>query len=160
MDPSNGVSTTMIRLRELLTGNALVTVPPSATVFEASKLMVKEHVGAVLVVDEEGHPCGMFTERDLMSRVVVPGLDPHTAIVGDKMTKDLFCANPENRVGETALKMRKRHIRHLPIVENDLVIAMLSIRDLLYANLHESEEQVEALTTYIQGGVIVQPKED
>lgn len=144
--------TRMKLLREILTNSKLVTALPTVTTFEAAELMTKERVGAVLVVDEAGHPQGMFTERDLMTRVVVPGEDPKKTAVGRKMTTELFCANPEMSVDATAKEMRQRHIRHLPIVEDGKIVGMLSLRDLLSANLTESKGEVKALTSYIQGG--------
>ena len=122
-------------IQEILTNNALVTVLPTQTTFEAAELMASKRVGAVLVVSEDGQPLGMFTERDLMTRVVVPGLEPRHVSVGDKMTRDLFSASPDMHVDATASEMRKRHIRHLPVVEGGKVIGMLSFRDLLFAHL-------------------------
>jgi len=140
-------------LQDILSDAPLVTVAPATSTFDAAEKMVKERVGAVLVVDDAGHPQGIFTERDLMRRVVVPGKDPRETLVQDEMTTDLFCAEPSERIDETAREMRKRHIRHLPIVEDGKVIAMLSFRDLLSAHLSEAENEVEAITSYIQGGL-------
>jgi len=138
-------------LREILTGKPVVTVDQDADTLQAARLMAERHVGAVLVVDRAGRPTGMFTERDLMTRVVVQCLAPQDALVRDHMTSDLYVATPDQRIDRIASDMRTRHIRHLPVVEDGRVLGMLSFRDLLYAHLRLAEGELEALTQYIQG---------
>jgi CBS domain-containing protein len=108
-------------------------------------------VGAMLVLDAEDKLAGIFTERDLMVRVIVPGRDPAALRLDDVMTRDLFTAAPEDRVHDVAKKLQARHIRHVPIVAAGHVVGILSLRDLLAAHLEVKEREVHDLNAYIQG---------
>jgi len=136
---------------DLLNGGAVHTLPQTATALEAAVAMHQHRVGAILVTDAAGKPAGIFTERDLMVRVVVPGLPPDEVAIGDQMTSALFTVSPERSVSDAAQEMQARHIRHLPVVENEQVIGLLSLRDLLRELLQIKDGEVEALTAYIQG---------
>lgn len=140
----------MKTIRDILTGRRPVTLGPRATVLEAVEAMVREHVGAVLVV-EAGRVLGCFTERDLMTRVVIHGHDPRVVQLAAVMTEQLFTADPEQRINEIAREMQTRHIRHLPVVEKDVVIEVLSLRDLMREHLDLKRHEVQALTAYIKG---------
>lgn len=142
----------MKTIRELLSGKAPVALPGSTSVLEAARTMHAEGVGAMLVASPGKAPEGLFTERDLMIRVVVPGLDPATARLEEVMTRDIFTASPERRVNEVAREMQERHIRHLPVVEDGLCIGVLGLRDLLREHLNAKKDEVRDLTAYIQGG--------
>ncbi len=141
----------MKSIREILSGGPVIALPGSATALEAARKMVEAKVGALLVVDSRSAPLGIFTERDLMLRVVVALRDPHAVPLQEVMTKNLFIAFPEQRVNDVAREMQERHIRHLPVVERGVVIGMLSLRDLLRAHLSEEHQEVEVLRAYIQG---------
>ena len=141
----------MKTIRELITGRTPMTMEGSATALEAARRMKEEHVGAVLVVDDSQALCGVFTERDLMTRIVVAGLAPDEVRLEDVMTRELFTASPDQRVNEVAREMQSRHIRHLPVVEDGTTVAMLSLRDLLREHLDAKRNEVRALTAYIQG---------
>lgn len=141
----------MKSLREVLSGRPVVGLEGSATVFEAAQAMAKNKVGALLVIDSEGKPRGIFTERDLMTRVVVPELDVHKARLEQHMTADMYYASPDRRASDVAQEMQTRHIRHLPVIENGQCLGMLSLRDLLREHLAVKKHEVDALTAYIQG---------
>ena len=141
----------MKSIREILTGNPVTALPSTATALEAARTMVEAKVGALLVLDPRRAPLGIFTERDLMMRVVVARRDPAAVSLQEVMTRNLFVSSPEERVTEVAHAMQERHIRHLPVVEDGRVIGMLSLRDLLRAHLTEEHEEVEVLRAYIQG---------
>lgn len=138
-------------LRDVLTHRAPITVPGEASVLDASRTMVAEGVGCVMIVDAEGAPLGIFTERDLMSRVVVEGRDPATLQVREVMTRELLCAGPEDKVVELRRALRTKHVRHLPVVEDGRLIGVLSLRDLLRSDLAQTRVEVDALQEYIQG---------
>ena len=141
----------MKTIREILTGIPALTLPPTATALDAAKSMQEAHVGAVLVADDGGQALGVFTERDLMKRVVVPGKAPESVRLQDVMTTDLFTSEPDARVNDMAREMQARHIRHLPVVEGDKVLGVLSLRDLLRVHLDLKRDEVRALQAYIQG---------
>jgi CBS domain-containing protein len=141
----------MKSIREVLSGGPVVALTAKATALEAARRMVEGAVGALLVVDGRSAPIGIFTERDLMQRVVVPGRDPAKVELQEVMTRNLFVATPDEPVTDVARTMQERHIRHLPVVEHGRVIGMLSLRDLLRAHLSEEHAEVEVLRAYIQG---------
>ena len=141
----------MKSIRELLSGAAPVTLPATATVREAVEKMAQEKIGAMLVANDDGRPQGIFTERDLMTRVVLPKQDPDEVTLGDVMTADVFTLSPDKRVNEVSREMADRHIRHLPVVEDGVCIGMLGLRDLLREHLSIKRAEVKALTAYIQG---------
>lgn len=141
----------MKSIRSLLTERALLSMTGEESALEAARAMHRAHVGCVLVVDDGGAPLGIFTERDLMTRVVVPGVDPEKVRIADVMSEELFIAGPEERLNDVAQQMQSLHIRHLPVVEDGKVIGILSLRDLLRKHLAVKRHEVQALTAYIQG---------
>ena len=141
----------MKSIREILTGQKPVTISPTINVIEAAKLMKEARVGALLVKDDETGALGVFSERDLMTRVVVPGLDPEQTTVRSVMTSEIFSASPDRRINDVAVEMQDRHIRHLPVIEDGVVVAMLSLRDLLRAHIAIKRSEVQELKSYIQG---------
>ncbi|HED66978.1 MAG TPA: CBS domain-containing protein [Planctomycetes bacterium] len=140
----------MKQIRELLTGRPPLVLPGHATALDAARSMTEEHVGAVLIQDE-GRRCGMFTERDLMRRVVTPGLDPALTKLRDVMSTEIWAVTTDRRVNEVAREMQSRHVRHVPVTEDGKLIAVLSLRDLLRAHLEVKRGEVKALTDYIKG---------
>jgi len=92
--------------------------------------MVERNIGMVAVV-EEGILAGVFSERDIMSRVVARGLDPDTTSVAAVMTKDIVVAEPDDNLDSALQKMHAIGSRHLPIVHDGKLVGMISIRDLL-----------------------------
>lgn len=134
-----------------MTGNPVVTLPPTATALEAAQAMAKKKVGAILVQSGGKSAPGIFTERDLMARVVALGKDTGEVKIGDVMTKELFVAQPTEKAREIAREMQRRHIRHLPVEEDGQIVCVLSFRDLLRAQLEDTQVEAEAMAKYIQG---------
>jgi CBS domain-containing protein len=131
-------------------GRAVISVLPESTVREAVELMCLRRVGSVLVCSG-GDCAGIFSERDLMSRVVLTGRDPATTRVADVMTTDVVCVGPATSNGEAMAIMTERHCRHLPVVDGGKIVGVVSIGDLVR---HESLNQsfhIRMLTDYIQG---------
>ncbi|HNX97898.1 MAG TPA: CBS domain-containing protein [Candidatus Aminicenantes bacterium] len=131
-------------------GDAVYKVPPEATVMQAVEAMSKRQVGAVLVC--AGCECaGIFTERDLMSRVVLAGLDPAATRVNDVMTAEVACVEPSTRASEAMAIMTERRCRHLPVVENGAIVGMVSIGDLVRLESENQQFEIRMLTDYIHG---------
>ena len=141
----------MPEIQSLLTGRIVVTLAEDASVLDAAREMSRNQVGAVLVTGPGGKPRGIFTERDLMLRVVVPGRDPAAMRLADAMTKDVYTSPPERKVAEVRRELQERHIRHVPVVRGDEVIGMLSLRDLLRADLEQTTNDLSETRRYIQG---------
>jgi CBS domain-containing protein len=145
----------MAQVRELLErkGSHVLTVGPTASVMQAAMLMNEHRVGALVAV-EDGRVVGMFTERDVLRRVVGERRDPETALVGEVMTAAVVCCSPETSVDEARGVMRDRRIRHLPVADGDgRLLGLVSIGD-LNAHLQAAQEHtVFLLSEYIQGRV-------
>src|SRR5262245_52556869 len=124
-----------MKVKDLLTKRSIVKVAPQQTVLEATCAMTANQVGSVLVVDAAGRTMGIFTERDLMVRVVAVGRIPAEVRVEEVMTRELYVTTADRPIMELREELRRRHIRHVPVVENDVVIAVISGRDLVRAAL-------------------------
>ncbi len=124
---------------------------PGQTVAEACMLMASRRIGAVPIVDGS-RLVGIFSERDILRRVIAANNAPETTLLRDVMTRDPVTAEPtESRLGAVA-KMQAVGCRHLPVTVSGLVIDMLSMRDLLFVELEEKEAENESLRRYIGGG--------
>lgn len=138
-------------VRDLLSERPVLALRADATALEAARAMATHKVGCVLVTDRQERAVGIFTERDLMTRIVVPTRDANQVRLEECMTKDLYTVTPSDEVGEVRSQLQARHIRHLPVVDNGKPVCVLSLRDLLRADLEEQKEDVKAMTEYIQG---------
>jgi len=125
-------------------------IHPQQPVIDAVALMAARRVGAVPVV-EQGRLVGIFSERDLLRRVVAVGRPSEKTPVSEVMTPDPVTASPSDERAWAVLKMEQIGCRHLPIVQHGALVDMLSIRDLLFGELEERSEAVESLRKYIGG---------
>jgi CBS domain-containing protein len=141
-----------MRIRDLLQPQDLLMLDESATVFEAARAMSAKKVGAVIVTAGGGKLAGIFTERDLMSRVVVAQKDPETVTLDEVMTRDVFSVGVDAEVKVVRAELQQRHIRHLPVVADGRIIGILSLRDLLRADIDEMSIEVQAMESYFLGG--------
>ena len=124
-------------------------VSPAATVREAVHAMVQNRVGAVAVVEQDVL-MGIFTERDVMIRVVLAKLDPDQTTVAEVMTTAIVTITPETKPGDALSLMVDRHIRHLPITNgNHRILGMVSIRNLLQRRVEDLSHELEGLETYL-----------
>ena len=143
----------MALIRELLArkGSHVLTIGPASSVLQAAMQMNEHRVGALVAV-EDGRVGGMFTERDVLQRVVAERRDSEATRVGEVMTTAVVCCSPETTVDEARGVMRDRRIRHLPVADADgRLLGLISIGD-LNAQLQAAQEQtVFLLTEYIQG---------
>lgn len=138
----------MAGIGEILKGSPTV-VTPTTTVLEAVEAMTKNRTGACVVVDA-GDLKGLFTERDVMSKVVLKRLDPATTKVYDVCTHDLITATPKTPEHQALRTMVDRHIRHLPVLdEGGKLVGMLSLRKLLQHRAEELSAQLESLHAFI-----------
>lgn len=139
----------MNRLLELAGSQNIFYLSPDATVFEASQEMSKKHVGAILV-GSETNLLGLFSERDLMNRVVAKGLDYRKTKVSEVMTKNITTVTPDETVEHCHDKMIELKCRHLPIQEGGKIIGMVSIRDVMEWMVEDKEDENKVLKQYIQ----------
>ena len=108
----------------------MVTTPSQTSVSDAAQLMASARVGAVMVVDSE-KLVGIFTERDAVFRVIAPGLEPRTTNLADVMTPSPLTVDPERSFGFALQLMHEHGFRHVPVVENDRPVGIVSARDAL-----------------------------
>lgn len=127
------------------------SVPSSATVADAVREMVKHRIGSVLVMDGE-KLAGIFTERDVLRRVVGQGLDPNTTPVTRVMTANVLTAPPEATVQELMQLFTDKRMRHMPVAKDGRVIGMISIGDVSRWVAHAAKAEAESLRQYIAGG--------
>jgi len=121
-----------------------------ASVADAIRTMLDHHVGAVAVIDSEQRVAGIFTERDVLSKLALSGRDPEKTLVRDLMTTPVELATSETGSSEAFVTMIERHFRHLPIVDNSgKLLGMLSIRNLLEWRIEDLSRELESLEQYV-----------
>jgi len=138
----------MAKVKDLIKNRQTHTVQDEQTVFEAARFMVERNIGAVPVL-RDGKLVGIFSERDIMKRVVAQAHDPRTTKVSDIMTKDPVTVTPESSDEECMRLMRDHNCRHLPICEDKKLWGLISLRDLLAHHVEEKEEEARHLKAYI-----------
>jgi len=138
----------MHTLRHVIQSQTLIHAAPSATVFDVAALMSKARVGCIPVLEGD-RLVGVFSERDLMTRIVVEGVDPRSTPVSSVMTREVITASLDDRVERCLDKMRSCGCRHLPVVAEGRVIAMISMRDLMRDEIEEQVEEIRGLREYI-----------
>jgi CBS domain-containing protein len=132
----------------LIRDREIIFVEEGDTVLDAVRKLVQNQIGAAPVI-AGGRLAGVFSERDLMTRVIVQGKDPGKIRVGEVMTKDLVVARSDESLADCLSRMRAAGIRHLPIVEGDRLAGFLSLRDLLLHEISEKSQEIEYLNAYI-----------
>ncbi len=128
-------------------------VDPDMSVLEATQVMNAHRIGAVLVKADE-QVLGIFTERDVLRRVVSEQRDPRHTAVREVMTERVLCCQPEASLEEVAALMRERRIRHVPVRQNDgSICGMISIGDINAHTAHDHQATIQFLSDYIYGRV-------
>ncbi len=138
----------MAKIRDIIQGKTPDTVGPEATVLEAARKMTATKVGALAVIENE-RLVGIFSERDLMTRVVAQALDPAAVKVGSVMTQDLVVADADETADACLNRMKQLHVRHLPVVSDNKLVGMLSVRNLLMTVASAKDEELKWLTEYV-----------
>ena len=132
----------------LRNGRALVFVTPTTSVQETVELMDGHNVGSVLVIDDRTELCGIFTERDLTKRVVAKRLDPETTEISEVMTENVVVAESSKSAGEVFQLMDAKKCRHIPVVEGNRVLGVVSLRDILRKEKHLKELEIGQMRSY------------
>ena len=131
-------------------GAVVHSVAPSTSVLECLKLFADKGIGAVLVVEGD-RLVGIFTERDYARKVILQGRRSQDTPVSDIMTTKVVCVNRERTIDECMALMTERRIRHLPVIEENEVIGIISIGDVVHAVIQEKQFLIEQLERYIMG---------
>jgi CBS domain-containing protein len=144
----------MTRIAEILAvkGSQVWSVTPETTVYQAIERMVQHNVGSLLVAEGDAI-AGIFTERDFLSRVALQDRSAKTTRVREAMTERVCCVEPTKSVEECMAIMTQQRIRHLPVVDQERVVGMISIGDLVKHVSKEQEVEIRHLTNYITGSL-------
>jgi CBS domain-containing protein len=121
------------------------------TVLEAATMMTSANVAAIVVIDDDGKLVGIITERDLTRRAIAKGLDPKETPIGDIMTANPDTLAPDDSAGDALELMQSRHFRHLPVVDGDICVGMVSIRDLYIAAKSSLEKNIRETEAFVFG---------
>jgi CBS domain-containing protein len=138
----------MKTLREIMRPGFIFGVQRDASVADAARAMTTNNVGIVVVL-AGARLVGVFSERDIVRRVVDRGLDPAATLVAEVMTTDLVVAQAEDDYRSAMRMMDQSNIRHLPVVGGDRLLSMLSIRDLIRVDLEDKGQEIRALHEYL-----------
>jgi CBS domain-containing protein len=137
-----------MRICELIQGQDTYLAEPGQTVLETVRVMVERNIGSVPVV-HNGKLIGIFTERDLMSRVVAEDRDPRATAVVEVMTDDPLVITPDEDLEACTALMRRHGFRHLPVCRDGDLVGIVSLRDILLHDLHEKDDEVRMMRAYI-----------
>jgi len=143
----------MAEVRKILSrkGSEVFSVEPDVTVHDAADTMNRHQIGA-LVVLENARVVGMFTERDVLRRVITERRDPATTTVGDVMTREVVCCKVATPIDQARSVLMTKRIRHLPILDDDeQLLGLISIGDLNAWQLDGQEAEIHNLQEYIYG---------
>ena len=129
----------------------VIIIGEDATVMEAAKIMSDQRIGS-LVVGRREKIVGIFTERDVLNRVVARHLDPMETIIKDVMTTPVACCQPTTKLAECRSVMTEQRIRHLPVVEENRLLGMISSGDILALEVEEQQHTIKYLHEYLYEG--------
>ena len=130
--------------------SALFQVAPDVLVFDGLKLLAEYGVGAMLVMDK-GQLVGIFSERDYTRKVALQGRNSRETTVADIMTREVISVAPETGTRVCMTLMSQKKIRHLPVINGDKVLGLISIRDIMDDIIADHEQTISQLQSYISG---------
>jgi CBS domain-containing protein len=131
-------------------GSRVVSVSRDAPVLEAIRVMAEHHIGAVLVM-EGGQLIGIASERDYARKVILQGRSSAETPVAVIMTSPVVCVSPQDTLAECMSIMTEKHIRHLPVIDGERVVGVISIGDLVKETMEEQKQEISLLQQYIAG---------
>lgn len=132
-------------------GNEIWSVTPQATVYEALQIMSEKDVGALLVVDK-GNLVGIFSERDYARKLVLKGRFSKDTTVGELMTHEVLYIEPQSTIEDCMALMTAKHVRHLPVLENERLIGIVTIGDVVKEIISDQGSTIQQPEKYITGG--------
>lgn len=139
----------MAFVRELVQNRHNYNARADQSVMDVVRFMVDHNIGAIGVVSASGDLAGMFSERDLMKRVVAQGRDPQRTIVSEVMTPDPLAVDPQHTLEQCMELLKKHGFRHLPVCEGKKLIGLISMRDLMEYAVVEKDVEVQMMRAYI-----------
>ena len=140
----------MTSLKDLLKDKRLYFVKSGMNVFDVVKFMDLHNIGAVPVLGEKNVLKGIFSERDLLRRCITKDLDLKSTLIDEVMTKDVFVIESTDTIDYCMQILKQKNIRHIPVIEGESLLGLISIRDLMLYDMKMKDEKIEALNAYIQ----------
>ncbi len=134
-------------------GNDVVTTAPTTTIFDAVKQMEDNHIGSLPVVDSTGKVIGMLTERDCMRKVLLKEQPLRSVTVGEVMSSPIITVQSTELVESCMMVMTEKRLRHLPVMEHNKLIGLISIGDVVKFLCTEREQDIKNLENYITGSL-------
>jgi CBS domain-containing protein len=143
----------MQTVKEILAskGSSVLSIAPDAKVSEALRFMAEKNVGALIVI-ENGNMVGIFSERDFARNAVITSGTCTTQTVRDVMTSQVFYVMAGDNIDQCMSIMTNKRVRHLPVLDNNMPIGMISIGDVVNAIIKEQAKTIDQLERYIRGG--------
>lgn len=143
----------MITVKDILQtkGHDVISITPETTVYEALTIMADKNVGALIVLDGET-VAGIMSERDYARKVILHGKSSRELQVKEIMTSRVYYLHPEQNVQECMAQMTDKRVRHLPVIEKDKLIGIISIGDVVKTIMADQESTIKLLENYITGG--------
>ena len=130
-------------------GSDFYSVNPDQVVYEALQLMAEKDIGALPVIDNEGKMIGMFSERDYARKLVLHGITSRETKVSDIMSTELYTVNPGMSTLECMAVMTEKKVRHLPVLDHNKIVGIVSIGDIVNQIIHEQDVTIKDLEKYI-----------
>jgi len=139
----------MMTIKDVIRDREGYSVRLTETVLSAAEFMANRKIGGVCVLNDEGRLVGILTERDLLNRIVLPRLDPANFTISEIMSVVLAVIETSDTPHEALERMERIGRRHLPVVDGDRWVGMLSMRDLMRVELSEKGDEIKLLHEYI-----------
>ncbi|MCC7253126.1 CBS domain-containing protein [Hyphomicrobium sp.] len=133
-------------------GRAVSTVRPNATLLDVTKKLAPKKIGAVVVVGENGHVAGIISERDIIRAVSEHGAQALSMMVSEVMTRTVVACQETSELDELMEMMTKGRFRHLPVIEDDALVGIISIGDVVKYHIAEVQMEVSAMRNYLATG--------
>jgi len=134
-------------------GYKVTTIDPTATIAGVADLLTRERIGAVLVLDRAGQVLGIVSERDIVRSLSANGARTLEMTAGQLMTRALRVASPATTVAQAMSMMTIGRFRHMPVMDDDVLIGLISIGDVVKAHIMDQAEEVDSLKAYVAGSV-------
>ena len=142
------------KILEKKKGRKVWSISPDAIVYRSLELMSEKEIGALIVINDKGKVEGIITERDYARKVFLKGRSSKETYVKEIMTTELFAVNPTSSVEECMALMTEKRIRHLPVMDGDKLVGLISIGDVLKAIIEVQGIMIEHLNNYIMGAYV------
>jgi CBS domain-containing protein len=136
-------------------GSEVASVRPDDTIGTVVRVLTERSIGAVVVLDAAGQPVGIVSERDIVHALAAKGMATQAVTAGELMTRTLKTATPNTTVSEAMGMMTFGRFRHLPVIDNGVLVGLVSIGDVVRAKLRQQEAEMEGLRAHVAGAAYV-----